>query len=90
MAQHELSWSQGRILEYLQKFGKTLDGDAELANKLGLGYGSTVNQSLKKLVKYRLVEIEWVAGSRIVRITDLGKRHLIIDEELKGKPRGCA
>lgn len=90
MAQHELSWSQGKILEYLQKFGKTLDGDAELANKLGLGYGSTVNQALKKLVKYHLVEIEWVAGSRMVRITDLGKRHLIIDEELKGKPRGCA
>ena len=34
MAQHELSYSQGSILEYLQKFGKTLDGDAELANKL--------------------------------------------------------
>ena len=85
MAQHELSYSQGSILEYLQKFGKTLDGDVELANKLALGYGSTVNQALKKLVKYHLVEIEWVAGSRMVRITDIGKKYLIITEELKGK-----
>ena len=37
MAQYELSWSQGKILEYLQKFGKTVDIDIELANKLALG-----------------------------------------------------
>lgn len=90
MAQHELSYSQGSILEYLQKFGKTLDGDVELANKLALGYGSTVNQALKKLEKYHLVEINRVAGSRMVRITDVGKKYLVITEELKGKPRGCA
>lgn len=83
MAQHELSYSQGSILEYLQKCGKTLDRDVELANRLALGYGSTVNQALKKLVKYHLIEIEWVAGSRMVRITDIGKKYLVITEELK-------
>lgn len=88
MAQHGLSYSQGSILEYLQKFGKTLDGDVELANKLALGYGSAVNQALKKLEKYHLVEINRVAGSRMVRITDVGRKYLIITEELKGKMKG--
>ena len=85
MAQHELSWSQGKILEYLQKFGKTLDIDIELANKLALGYGSTVSHALKKLERYRLISVDVVASSRMITITDLGNRHLIIDEELKGK-----
>lgn len=85
MAQYELSWSQGKILEYLQKFGKTVDIDIELANKLALGYGSTVSHALKKLERYRLISVDVVASSRMITITDLGNRHLIIDEELKGK-----
>ena len=80
-----LTTSQDKVLSYLRQFGKTTLHDVELADILALGYGSTVSHALKKLERYKLISVDVVASSRMITITDLGNRHLIIDEELKGK-----
>lgn len=81
MAQHELTYKQGIVLEYFQKVKKTYEKDHNIGKRLNIS-GSGTYKIIVKLIHFGLISKKDDEGQRLLEITKLGSKHLVILEEL--------
>ena len=82
MAQHEISKMQGKVLDYLQKVSTTYESNTAIGKRLGMSQSMT-RHCLITLEKIGLIEFKQDEGQRLISVTKLGKKHLVILEELE-------
>ena len=84
MAQHEISKMQGKVLDYLQKCYRSMTYESNTAIGKRLGMSQPVTRHcLITLEKKGLIEFKQDEGQRLISVTKLGKKHLVILEELE-------
>lgn len=86
MAQHDLTKYQGIILDYMQKVHTTYESNTAIGKRLGM-YAPTARTAIIKLISLKLIDEINDDGQRLLKITALGAKHLIIFEELENRSR---
>lgn len=81
MAQHEITKNQAIALSYLQKVNTTYESNHAISRRLKIPV-SNVRNSLIRLIKLDLVSERDDEGQRLLEVTTLGKKHLVILEEI--------
>lgn len=82
MAQHEITRCQAMILQYMQKVTTTYEHNYAIGRRLDMS-PSAVRWSIIRLMKLNLIAEKDDEGQRLLEITKLGKKHMIILEEIK-------
>ena len=82
MAQHEITRCQAMILQYMQKVIKTYEHNYAICKRLDMS-PSAVRSSIIRLMKLNLITEQDDEGQRLLEITKLGKKHMIILDEIK-------
>lgn len=82
MAQHEISKMQGKVLDYLQKVSTTYESNKAIGKRLGMSQ-PIIRNCLINLERICLIEFKQDEGQRLISVTKLGKKHLVILEELE-------
>lgn len=82
MAQHELTRYQGIILDYMQKVRTTYESNHAIGRRLSM-HAPTARTAIIRLIKLGLIDNIDDGGQRLLKITNLGAKHLVIPEELE-------
>lgn len=82
MAQHEITRCQSMILQYMQKVITTYEHNYAIGRRLAMS-PSAVRGSIIRLMKLKLITEQDDEGQRLLEITKLGKKHMIILDEIK-------
>lgn len=82
MAQHEITRCQAMILQYMQKVITTYEHNYAISRRLAMS-PSAVRGDIIRLIKLKLIAEQDDEGQRLLEITKLGKKHMIILDETK-------
>ena len=82
MAQHEITRCQAMILQYMKKVITTYEHNYAICRRLDMS-PSAVRSSIIRLMKLKLIAEQDDEGQRLLEITKLGKKHMIILDEIK-------
>lgn len=82
MAQHEITRCQAMILQHMQKVVTTYEHNYAIGRRLDMS-PSAVRSSIIRLMKLNLIAEQDDEGQRLLEITKLGKKHMIILDEIK-------
>lgn len=82
MSQHEITRCQSMILQHMQKVVTTYEHNYAIGRRLDMS-PSAVRSSIIRLMKLNLITEQDDEGQRLLEITKLGKKHMIILDEIK-------